>query len=584
MKKILIFATACTFGLNLNGQNQKGQSILGEATGDNSGISVSMPTPNTVAIGAEGNDGNGNNSGHARVYSWNGINWVQKGQDLDGVAATDFFGASLSMPDENTIGIGARGNDNAGLGRGHAGVFTWDAINNLWVQKGNYIDGEANLDNSGRTVFMPDENTIAIGAPDNDGNGSNAGHVRIFVWNGVNWVQKGTDIDGTAASDFSGNSISMPDANTIAIGAVANDINGSNSGEARIFRWNGTNWVQKGLSLYGDAIDDNFGQSVSMSDSNTIAVGSDKNDDAGTSAGKVKIFSWNGNSWVQKGSDIVGDSVGTLFGASISMFNPDVISIGAIGNPTVNPGRVRVFYWDGTSWLQAENNIDGDFAGDGFGRSVSMGSNNTVAIGANFNNLNTGHVKVYQICIPVSSSQNLTACDSISWIDGNTYTASGTYSYQTISTLGCDSTVVLNLIINNNTFSAQNEISQDSFLWSINGQTYTQSGSYTAIIPNTEGCDSIITLNLTLSFTSTYEFNNSEITISPNPAYEFISLNVDPSLIGKEFIITDIMGRVSLQGKIDSENTQVSVISIPSGVYFFSISDTVGKAIKIVKQ
>jgi len=213
-----------------------------------------------------------------------------------------------------------------------------------------------------------------------------------------------------------------------------------------------------------------------------------------------------------------------------------------------------------------------------------MGSNNTVAIGANFNNLNTGHVKVYQICIPVSSSQNLTACDSISWIDGNTYTASGTYSYQTISTLGCDSTVVLNLIINNNTFSAQNEISQDSFLWSINGQTYTQSGSYTAIIPNTEGCDSIITLNLTLSFTSTYEFNNSEITISPNPAYEFISLNVDPSLIGKEFIITDIMGRVSLQGKIDSENTQISVNSIPSGVYFFSIYDTVGKAIKIVKQ
>jgi hypothetical protein len=121
-------------------------------------------------------------------------------------------------------------------------------------------------------------------------------------------------------------------------------------------------------------------------------------------------------------------------------------------------------------------------------------------------------------------------------------------------------------------------------LWSINGQTYTQSGSYTAIIPNTEGCDSIITLNLTLSFTSTYEFNNSEITISPNPAYEFISLNVNPSLIGKEFIITDIMGRVSLQGKIESKNTQISVNSIPSGVYFFSISDTVGKAIKIVKQ
>ena len=96
---------------------------------------------------------------------------------------------------------------------------------------------------------MPDENTIAIGAMLNDGNGSSSGHVRVFVWDGLNWTQKGSDIDGTVAGDATGGAISMPDANTIAIGAHPNDFNGANAGEVRIFEWNGTNWIQKGVSL-----------------------------------------------------------------------------------------------------------------------------------------------------------------------------------------------------------------------------------------------------------------------------------------------------------------------------------------------
>ena len=45
---------------------------------------------------------------------------------------------------------------------------------------------------------------VAIGAIWNDGNGTDAGHVRIFEWNGSSWVQQGQDIDGEAADDESG--------------------------------------------------------------------------------------------------------------------------------------------------------------------------------------------------------------------------------------------------------------------------------------------------------------------------------------------------------------------------------------------
>ena len=74
-----------------------------------------------------------------------------------------------------------------------------------------------------------DGNTVAIGASNNDGNGGNSGHVRIFNWNGSNWVQLGSDIDGEAADDRSGYSVSLnADGNTVAIGAYGNDGNGSN--------------------------------------------------------------------------------------------------------------------------------------------------------------------------------------------------------------------------------------------------------------------------------------------------------------------------------------------------------------------
>ena len=82
---------------------------------------------------------------------------------------------------------------------------------------------------------------LVIGAPDNDGNGSNVGHVRIYAWNGISWTQQGQDIDGEAAYDGFGNSVSMnATGDRIAIGAQYNDGNGSNAGHVRnlCLEWN----------------------------------------------------------------------------------------------------------------------------------------------------------------------------------------------------------------------------------------------------------------------------------------------------------------------------------------------------------
>jgi hypothetical protein len=52
-----------------------------------------------LAIGADGNAGNGNYNGHTRVYKWDSSNltWLQMGDDIDGEAAYDFSGTSVSF-------------------------------------------------------------------------------------------------------------------------------------------------------------------------------------------------------------------------------------------------------------------------------------------------------------------------------------------------------------------------------------------------------------------------------------------------------------------------------------------------------
>ena len=64
----------------------------GEAVDDESGKSVSLSSDGPSG----GNDDNGNLSGHVRVYTLENDTWVQIGQDIDGEAQLDFSGESVS--------------------------------------------------------------------------------------------------------------------------------------------------------------------------------------------------------------------------------------------------------------------------------------------------------------------------------------------------------------------------------------------------------------------------------------------------------------------------------------------------------
>jgi hypothetical protein len=382
---------------------QLGQDIDGEAAHDYSGRSVSLSRNGTIlAIGAILNS---NNAGHVRVYQLNNTSWVQLGVDIDGEASGDYSGISVSLNDEGTrLAIGARGNiSNAG----HVRVYEYNSNTSSWEKLGQNIDGEAAGDYSGHSVSLNGEGTIlAIGAYKNS---NNAGHVRVYEYeNDTSWVQLGENIDGEAPGDESGYSVSLNgEGNILAIGArYNNNANGDYAGHVRVYEWNDASWVQLGENIDGEAEHDYSGRSVSLNDEGyRLAIGARYNDGNGNSSGHVRVYEWNDTSWVQLGQDIDGEAEDDHSGYSVSLNGEgNILAIGAIyndGNEN-SAGHVRVYKLNDTdtSWVQLGVDIDGEAAGDESGISVSLNDEgNILAIGAHYNDNangeNAGHVRVY---------------------------------------------------------------------------------------------------------------------------------------------------------------------------------------------
>ena len=260
--------------------------------------------------------------GHVRVHDWNGSSWQQRGADIDGENTGDMSGNAVAVNgDGNTIAIGAINNDGNGQDSGHVRVYQWSG--SAWTQVGSDIDGEANNDNSGVSISLStDGRTLAVGADNNDGaNGSDSGHVRVYDLSGSQWVQRGVDIDGESASDYSGVSVDLSgDGKSLVVGAKDNDGNGSNAGHARVFDWSGSRWEQRGSDIDGESSGDQSGSSATISnDGQTVVLGAPGNDGAGDNAGHARIYSWNGFQWGIQGKDVDGSAANALNGTSVGV-------------------------------------------------------------------------------------------------------------------------------------------------------------------------------------------------------------------------------------------------------------------------
>ena len=105
--------------------NQVGNDILGEVAHYRTGWSVSVSSSGQVlAIGEIGSTSGSTDTGRTRIFENQGDSWVQIGNEIFGEASEDYSGRSISLSsDASTLVIGASLNDGNGVDSGHARVY-----------------------------------------------------------------------------------------------------------------------------------------------------------------------------------------------------------------------------------------------------------------------------------------------------------------------------------------------------------------------------------------------------------------------------------------------------------------------------
>jgi hypothetical protein len=441
-------------------QVQIGQDILGEFISDQFGIDVSISdNGNIIAVSAPSADLNGEASGSVKVFANNNGDWIQIGQTLIGESEVDFFGTSVDLSsDGNILAVGAYLNE----GRGHVRVF--ENQSDVWIQVGEDIDGEISGEDSGWTISISDDgNIIAIGSKGGYVDGINTGLVRVFENQSGVWIQIGENINGEDSQDRFGSNVNLSsDGNIVAIGAPYNDGNGQDSGHVRVFENQSGIWTQIGQDIDGEDNFDKSGWSVSLSsDGNIIAIGARSNS-PGTPlyiSGHVRVFENQSGIWTQIGQDIDGDAEADRFGTAISLSsNGNLLTIGAHKNDTngIDSGQIKIFYFNNLDWIQVGQDILGEVPQFGLGFSIDMTSDgNSIITGGpsyNGNGYNAGLARVYSIASELATIEVID--DILGNTNGINVTAAQLNSISGVS--GAIEGVNYTTALNNGTFVDEN--------------------------------------------------------------------------------------------------------------------------------
>ncbi len=515
----------CVLSLLLNiqtsAQTQLGTDINGLGSGERFGWDVDMDALGKQFIGGAPfrNVDGITDAGMARVFEWNCGNWVQKGSSLEGESFEEEFGESVSISlDGNSVAVGTGHKKELGLTKGYVKIYSW--VDDDWVLKGDPIYGSAENSEFGRSISLSEDgNTIIIGAPSNSEVGSQAGQVQIYRWIDDAWTQLGENINGDFTSDYCGITVDIDaTGDLIAIGATRHDETGSNAGQVRLFEWDGTAWIQKGDDILGESASSFAGVVGLSSDGTSVIIGGYHNSGAYYYAGHVRVFEWDGTEWVQKGEDIDGEAEWDVMGYGVRLSaDGNILAASSIRNDDggTNAGKTRLFEWDGSTWVQIGADILGENSNDLAGFKLSLNAAGTrVAIGANLNDgagTSSGHIRVYGEYGDLESETEgvdiQESCDSFTWIDGITYTENNFSATHTLPNIyGCDSLTTLNLTINHSDAVTDTRGECAGFEW-IDGIIYTETNdTATFAYTNVHGCDSIITLNLTI-----YEDESTDI-------------------------------------------------------------------------
>lgn len=588
---------------------QLGSDIDAETAGDLAGSETKLSGDGQrLIVGAPKNQGARMDSlkaGHARVFEWDGTNWVQMGNDLDGVN-TLFFGFEVNISDDgNRVVVGAYEVD-------IVRVFEWDGTD--WVQMGVDITSGAasNDDWFGFSLDMAENgNKIIVGAPGHI-NGFKDGYAKIYEWDGTTWVQVGNTITGNNREKL-GFAVSISeDANYVITGSI--DGGANRVGHVQVYQYNNMNWTQVGNNINGDpTFGNHFGYTVDIADHGHVIVVGD-NTYGNNVVGSGQAYCWNGTSWQPRGALKTGNSYLYGMGSSVELSSDGNIMVLGAGDAFNTTGQTHTYTWNGSSW-DARPLIYGETGGDRSGRSTGlavMGGNMHLAIGGNFNQgtgFQAGHVRVFEGCAPVYIIDSINVCDTAyTWTAGNglTYTSStelcsAPFHVQGTNLAGCDTFRILILTLNPlNSFTPTISIVGDTVtITAVIGATYQwidcstntpivgaidsifapgSTGTYAVRVTwngcvYTSPCVRFVGSSVLLSNSTAIASTENNIQLYPNPTNGHFTISMEESQEQVQIRLMDVSGRV-LQEQYYEQFLQEEwslEASAPAGMYIVSV-------------
>lgn len=365
---LLIFLVSYSFNISAQDWEQLGEDINGVELGDNTGASISISDDGlTMAIGSPYTNTNGTKVGQVRVFNYNDDSWTLKGSPIIGMADEVGFGFSLSLSaDGDRVVVCAS--------YGKIRVYEWNMTS--WQQLGNALDRTLYSIALGKDTVGISGNgeVVVVGDYHNESNGLNSGQVRLYSFNGTDWQQKGATILGDERA-LAGVTVTIDyDGNTFA----------TNLEKAiQVYNWSGTDWDLKGIphtELRAEKAD-------LSADGNTLAITGHKLDGSAFS-GMIQAFEWNGTSWNSKGNAIVlGDTHG--FWGSLSK-NGKVMAAGHYMGGEYK-GIISVFMFNGNDWEQSGDAIYGAY-GDWVGYAFSLNATGNI-LGVGFPTQINNHLR-----------------------------------------------------------------------------------------------------------------------------------------------------------------------------------------------
>jgi len=320
------------FEFSANAWTQLGSDITGEVAGDEAGRSVAISANGEiVAVGSPKNEDGNTDGGQVRVWEWDGsTTWGQKGSDIEGSKNSRALGTSVALTSDGlTLVAGGPGTNNGGK----IGFVEVYAFNSDWSQVHSSINGATADEYFGTSVAITaDASTIAVGTPE-----STNGDVFVYNNDGNEWSEL-SSLTGDTAGDLFGTSVALTlngGSYVLAIGAPGHTTN-----TGRVFVYDssdGISWTMDD-TLDGSATGDAAGTAIDLSaDGSVLAVGY-----PGNGNGYVRLFKDDGASWSQINDDIVGASSGDEFGGYVSVSDSNEVAIGAEKNDS-NRGLVGVY-------------------------------------------------------------------------------------------------------------------------------------------------------------------------------------------------------------------------------------------------